>query len=72
MKTVTYLNQEFNVPDWTTHIAADDDGAVYATDRIPVRANQNTCWRPKDSKDRQQYVGELTVPSFPALSIKGF
>jgi hypothetical protein len=64
MKKVTYLNQEFTVPDWATHIAADDDGAVYATDRMPVRANQNTCWRPRDPKDMQYYVGELNVHSF--------
>lgn len=33
---ITFLDEELTVPDWTTHVAIDNNGAVYAYDHEPV------------------------------------
>lgn len=39
MKTVTYFDKEFQVPDWVEYLAMDDDGEVWGYDMKPRRAS---------------------------------
>lgn len=51
--TVNYLEQDFIVPVWATHIAADYDGEVYAY-RVGTK---------------RLYIGKVPVVFFPILHL---
>lgn len=59
MKTVTYFDKEFQVPDWVEYLAMDDDGQVWGYTGFPVRDGKSFC--PADGQ-KCVYVGERVKP----------
>jgi hypothetical protein len=69
MKTVTYMDKQFEVPNWATHIAADANGEVWIFDAEPYwRGGINNCWSvgPDNAMER---VGELHPLKHPIQEI---
>ena len=44
MKTVTYLEQDFEVPEWAKFIAADPDGTVDVYETMPTWSYDFLYW----------------------------
>ena len=65
MNIVTYLGQEFKVPDWAKFLAADHDGAVYAFDKKPVLEQSVNIYFSENANARSEYLDILQISVIP-------